>query len=198
MVLGQINKTLAEFPHSLSLWDTNPELGFNSILLTDQHASRKRSLVVIWRTLHKWRKHGNNLHCLIHVILDFSLSFEFSLFPPLCLSLSVSLSLFLLPSFFLAGIQFHTWGSRMRGRSGLCQQRPAFYFFRFIFFLLIQGEWREKEKLNCPLSSLLRTYTSPLFSHTIADTDSFPRVFSLQLSCLAEQQELLEKMTFHL
>ncbi len=146
MVLGQINKTLTEFPHSLSLRDTNPELGFNSILLTDQHASRKRSLVVIWRTLHKWRKHGNNLHCLIHVILDFSLSFEFSLFihmsPPLCLSLSLSLSLFLLPSFFLAGIQFHTWGSRMRGRSGLCQQRPAFYFFHFFFFSADTGRMK--------------------------------------------------------
>lgn len=45
------------------------------------------------------------------------------------LSLFVSLSLFLLSSFFLAGIQFHTWGSRMRGRSGLCQQRPAFFPF---------------------------------------------------------------------
>ncbi len=163
MVLGQINKTLAEFPHSLSLWDTNPELGFNSILLTDQHASRKRSLVVIWRTLHKWRKHGNNLHCLIHVILDFSLSFEFSLFPPLCLSLSVSLSLFLLPSFFLAGIQFHTWGSRMRGRSGLCQQRPALYFFHFFFCWYRENEGR-KRNLTVPfLLSFAHTPTSHCF-----------------------------------
>lgn len=139
-------------------------------------------------------KHSNNLHCLIHVILDFSLSFvqilfshSFSLFPPLSLSLSVSLSLFRLPSFFLAGIQFHTWGSRMRGRSGLCQQRPAFFFFIFFSFSADTGRKRD---LSVPfLVSFTRSPTSLCsLSHTSRHWFLPSGLSCCSSCCLSEQQ----------
>lgn len=97
------------------------------------------------------------------------------------LSLSVSLSLFLLSSFFLAGIQFHTWGSRMRGRSGLCQQRPAFFPF---FCWYRKNEERERARV---LS------ISPL--HILVGTDCFSWV-SVQLS--DQETGVTRITTYHL
>ncbi len=60
-----------------------------------------------------------------------------------------------------------TLGGAEWGEGQGCVNRGQHLIFFIFFFLLIQGEWREKEKLNCPLSSLLRTYTYfSLLSHT--------------------------------
>lgn len=146
-------------------------------------------------------KHSNNLHHLIHVILDFSLSFVQILFSPFLFSvsptlpLSFCLTLSIPSSLILSGRHsISHLGEQNEGKvRAVSTEASIFFFFFFIFFCW----YREKERPKCPFSCLLHTFTYfSLLSHTLADTDSFPRVFSLQLSCLSNQQELLVKMTF--
>ncbi len=113
-------------------------------------------------------KHGNNLHRLIHVILDFSLSFVrilFSVSPTLPLSFCLTLSI--PSSFILSGRHsISHLGSRMRGRSGLCQQRPAIFFFHFPFFLLIQENEGRKRDLSVPFLLSFAHRLLAALSHT--------------------------------
>lgn len=162
-------------------------------------------MVVIWRALRKWKSTATiyTVWFMWYWISLLALCGFF--FPILFLCFPHSAALFLsdslysfFPHSFWQAFNF-TLGGAEWGEGQGCVNRGQHFFFSFSFFLLIQGEWREKERPKCPFSSLLCTYTYfSLLSHTLADTDSFPRVFSLQLSCLAEQQELLVKMTFHL
>lgn len=129
---------------------------------------------------------------LLALYRSFFPPFLFSVSPTLplsfCLTLSIPSSLILSGRHSISHL-----GEQNEGKVRAVSTEASIFFF----FLLIQGEWREKERPKCPFSCLLLTFTYfSLLSHTLADTDSFPRVFSLQLSCLSKQQELLVKMTF--
>lgn len=81
-------------------------------------------------------KHGNNLHRLIHVILDFSLSFVrilFSVSPTLPLSFCLTLSI--PSSFILSGRHsISHLGEQNEGKVRAVSTEASNFFFSFSFF----------------------------------------------------------------